>query len=441
MKTRKPRDRRLKAAIGLMVVVVLPAALPSPGRGAVGTTTRWRLSTGYDTHVYTYHLATDDTTETIGEFAAGAAIDIRSAPRVPHQWHLRAELNAGSQLCRELVDLGYRWRSGSGAPRVRADLVWAGRQHRPGSDHALSSNNHETRAELRLYPWRPGSRMELDLRLRGRVLDHQRPSVLEQNQRDLGFGVTMACRDDYRSAWRIGLLAASRTYPDSTAIDRRTLGIEGQVERSGPGGDFWLYHRSDSRRVADPLARPSAWMHWSELRLALPVGAGRIVANLNSEVWRYERQTSVWFNAWRINLETGYRWGGLLGLQRHLLLTLQHLAAGSSPETHTQSGVRGSIEGHATALSGILALELGRRWYRHRSQDQDSEDDLGLDHPDALALAYSDFTYLELWIMATWEMNARLSLELTASYQPEHHTERSDNLVLGYGSLRLVWRP
>lgn len=431
--------RQLAAAIALgIAVALLTTATARPATAQAST--RLRLSSGYDVYAHTYHLATDDTTETLGEFNVGADFEARSRPAVLHQWHLRGEVTAGSQLWRESVDLGYRWRPGRGDPRLRADLAWSGRQYRQDSDYALSSDNQEARGELRLYPWR-GRRAALDLRLRARRLAYRQRSVLEQDQREAGVAAYLTSRADFDAAWRVGLLAARRTYPDSTAIDRDVFGATGSLERSGERAEIWLDHRSERRVIKDPLVRPSAWLHWSELRLAVPAGEGWLVANLASEVWRYDRQTTVWFDAWRTDLELGYRWGDLLGAQWHGLLTLQHLAAGDSPEAYSQAGLRGGLEGHAPALSGILALELGRRWYHGSS----STDDLGSTAPadvlGELELSYSDCFYLEIWLMATWELTARLSLDLTASYQPQRHTERDDDTALGYGSVRLAWRP
>jgi hypothetical protein len=172
-----------------------------------------------------------------------------------------------------------------------------------------------------------------------------------------------------------------------------------------------------------------------------------MVARLGSEIWRYDRESTVWFDSWRSDVELGYRWGDLLHSQQHLLLRLQNLAAGDSPEAFTQVGLRGSLEGYNQALNGILALELGHRWYRNQTATADLDDLNGRDDvnwpgsSDGLDLRYSDFTYLEVWIMATCRLSAHFSLELNASYQPERHTERDDDTVLGYGNLRLVWRP
>lgn len=426
-------------------LVLLSGSVEAATAGS-GPTTRVRLTAGHDAYVHTYHLATADTTEAVAEFNVSAEFEARSARRALHQWHLRTELAVGSQLQRELLDLGYRWRPQNGPTRVRADLIWTGRQYSRDSDYSLSSNYHETRGEVRAHPWR-GRRAALDLRLRGRRLDHRRPSALQQDQREISAAAFVSAADLTASAWRLGVRATERTYPDSTAIDRTMIAVEGDLDRTGEAGDLWLFHRSERRRIADPQARPSAWLHWSELRLAVPAGGGHMVANVGSEVWRYDHETTVWFDSWRSDVELGYRWGDLLHNQQHLLLRVQNLAAGDSPEAYTQVGLRGSLEGYSHALSGILALELGHRWYRNQTAPDplDDLDDWNDSHPLAklvgLDLAYSDFTYLEIWIMAAWRLSERFSLELSASYQPERHTEHDDDTVLGYGSVRLVWRP
>lgn len=414
----------------MAAALVLPAVADDGG----GLATRLRVGAGYETYLHTYHLATDDTTETVAEFNVSLEYEARSARRTAHQWHARAEVAAGSQLVRELIDLGYRWRPDNAAPRLRADLQWTGRQYHEGSDFALSSDLQDLLGELRLYPYRD-RRVTADVRLRGRRLDYRRPSILEQDQRDLGVGAFLSAADGATSAWRVGARRTDRSYPDSASIDRRMVAVEGDLDHSGERGDLWLYHRSERRRVADPDVRPSAWLHWSEARLAVPAGGGSLVANLGSEVWQYERETTVWFDSWRGDVELGYRWGDLLSSQQHALVTVQNLAAGDSPEAYTQVGVRGSVEAYGRAISGMASLELGRRWYRQGAATTDA-DPFG-----DLVLSYSDFTYLELWLMATWHLGRHLSLELTASYQPERHTETDDNTVLGYGSLRLSWRP
>ena len=390
---------------------------------------RVRATSGYDVAVHSYQLATEDTTETISEFNMTAELEGRSARRAIHQWRLRTELSGGTELIRELVDATYRWRPGHGDPRLRCDLTWLGRQYRGGTDYSLSSDHHDGRLELRGYPWL-GSSAGLDLRLRGRIVDYRTPSILEQDQREGRASVWLNSRGDLDRSWRLGALATHRAYPDSAAIDRDVLAVEGEFDSP----DIRFAHRSERRLIADETARPSAWMHWTEARVAAPAGAGHVVADMTSEIWRYDTESFTWFDSWRLDTEAGYRWGDILSAQWQGLVTVEHLAAGDSPETYTQAGIRGSIESYAHPFSGTVALEMGRRWY---DSPADAEDTLDED----LLLAYTDFTYIEIWVMASWTASDHVSIDLIASYEPESHTERDDDTALGYGTLRLTWRP
>jgi len=427
--------------VAALLLCLAALAAPRTARGASGPDgARWqpRLATGYDVYVHTYNLAEDDTTETVSEAAVTAGLEGRSARDASHRWSLRGEVAAGTELIRELLDASYRWRP-AGRDRLRADLSWYGRQYRQDSDYDLSSDNQEGLAEVRAYPWRHGG-LGLDLRGGLRWLDYATPSTLEQDHRELRGAVFLASRGSLERSWRAGLRAASRSYPDSSAIDRDAVALEASWERSRlEGGDIWLFHRSERRAVADPDTRPSAWSHWSEARLAVPAGRGAVVTNLVSEVWRYDRQDGAYFDSWRLDSEAGYRWGDLLQVQWQGLLTVEHLAAGDSPETYTQVGLRGSLESYAGPFSGVVALELGHRWYRNPA-DPDL-DLLDLDLASDQLLASSDFDYVEVWIMASWTLSAHLAIDVTASYHPERHTEQDDDVALGFGSARLVWRP
>ena len=320
---------------------------------------------------------------------------------------------------------------------MRGDLHWHGRQYHQGSSYTLTSDNHEGLAELRAYPWH-GDHAELDLRWRSRAVTYQTPSALEQSYREHGGAMFVSSHGIGGPGWRLGMRGYQRAYPDSAAIDRDVVVIEGDLDHASAAGDLRVYHRTERRLAAVEEVRPSAWSHWSEAQLARPAGSGQVIADLDSEVWRYDRDDASWFDAWRLGGEGGYRWGDPLGAQWQTSLTVEHLASDNSPETYTQVGLRGELESFTGSVSGILALEYGRRWYGQTSSDGDTVD-LG-DEIDAL-LAYSDFSYVEIWLMATWSPAAHLSVELLASYQPEQHTERDDDTSLGYGSARLVWRP
>jgi hypothetical protein len=391
---------------------------------------RWRtkLSTGVDAYVHNYYLAVDDTTEAIAEFNVAGELEGRSRRRTSHQWRLRAEVSSGTELTRQLFDGSWRWRPDAGDPRLRTDLTWFGRQYRDDSEYARSSDNHEGRGELRIYPWYT-RQTALDLRLTARYIDYRTPSTLEQDYHQQSAAAFLRSRSLIGGTWRIGLRGTTRAYPDSSAIDRDIAALEGDLDLVGDDSSLWVFHRSERRLIADETVRPSAWSHWTDARAAVPAGTGHVVINLNNEVWNYDEETGAYFDSWRTDLEFGYRWGDMLGTLWHGMLTVDRLDAGDLPETYTQVGLRGSIESYAYPFTGIIALEYGQRWYAPQDGTEDA------------VFVYSDFSYLEIWAMATWAMSDHWSLDLIANYQPENHTEQDDDLALGFGSLRLVWRP
>ncbi len=392
---------------------------------------RWRpkISAGVDAYLHNYYLAIADTTEAIAEFNVAAEIDGQSRRTTSHQWRLRGEFSSGTELTRQLFDGSYRWRPDAGVPRIRADLIWYGRQYRPDSEYSRSSDNNEGRGEVRAYPWY--GKAVLDLRLSSRYLDFRTPSTLEQSYHEESAAAFLRSPGVLGSSWRAGLRGTQRAYPDSAAIDRDILAFEGDLDFYGERRNLWVYHRSDRRLAADETVRPSAWSHWTDVRLLLPAGAGQVVTNLNNEVWRYDEETGAYFDSWRTDVEFGYQWGDMLGALWRTLLTGDHLDAGDLPETYTQFGLQGSLESYAYPFTGIIAIEYGHRWYENGAASD----------TDEYALTYTDFSYLEIWAMATWSMTEHFALDLIVNYQPENHTEQDDDLALGFGTLRLVWRP
>ncbi|MBD3220506.1 hypothetical protein GF314_04620, partial [bacterium] len=356
--TRHPTRPSARTGATALAVVSLVLCTGS----AAAATWRPEVSAGYDTYVHTYHLAEDDTTETVSEYALTAGLAGRSDRRAVHRWSLRTRVSGGSELVRELLDGSYRWQPDGRHERLRLDVDWRGRQYQDDSEYSLTSDNHEGLAELRAYPWRQGA-LRLDVRARGRYIHYATPSSLEQSYREHGGAVYLASRGLGELAWRVGGLARRRAYPDSAAIDRDRLGLEADLNRTAGDRFLWLFHRSERRLAADQEVRPSGWSHWSELRLTEPAGPGHVVLDLTSEVWRYDREDATWYDSWRIDTEVGYGWGDPLSTRWQALVTIDRLTAADSPEQYTQVGLRGSVESYAGPLTGILALEYGRRWY------------------------------------------------------------------------------
>jgi hypothetical protein len=430
VKPNRHAGSRWVATVTPTVAILLVCLTAVAAAQATGDRARWRprVSTGIDAYLHNYYLAVDDTTEAVAEFNVAAELEGRSRRVTSHQWRVRGEVSTGTELTRQFFDGSYQLRPDAGDPLLRADLTWYGRQYREDSEYARSSDNHEGRGELRWYPWF-GARTVLDLRLTGRYIDYRTPSTLEQDYRQGDVAAFLRSPGLVGGSWRIGLRAGQRAYPDSSAIDRDTVALEGDLDLAGDDHTLWVFHRSERRTAADEAVRPSAWSHWTDARAALPAGEGHVVINLNNEVWQYDQETGAYFDSWRSDLEFGYRWGDLLGTQWHTLLTVDRLDAGDLPETYTQVGLRGSLESYAYPFTGILALEYGQRWYRPADDTED------------VVISYTDFSYLEIWAMATWSLSEHWSLDLIANYQPENHTEQDDDLALGFGSLRLVWRP
>ncbi|MEZ4387714.1 MAG: hypothetical protein R3D98_09090 [Candidatus Krumholzibacteriia bacterium] len=426
--------KRTRGSLAIGVAAACLQAAVAASAGAAAAVWQPKVSAGLESYVHTYYLATADTTEAVSEVLATAEIEGRSGRRDRHAWNLRLAASGGSELLRELLDGRYQWRP-SGEPRLQLDVDWLGRQYRSGTEYALSSDNHEGTAECGptlARPDRPArSASPRPLSPLPHAVD-PRTELPRTRRRGLpglrGFGDL---------SWRVGARAAARTYPDSTALDRDLVAVEADLDHAAGERHIWLYQRSERRLAAAPEVRPSAWSHWTEVRATWPLRHGEVVTSLGSEVWRYDRTDTVWFDSWRLESELGYGWGDPLRAHWRTLLTMERLDADAASEAYQQFGLRGTVESYAGPVSGMLALEYGHRWYRQTADEAAATDPFD----DTFALAYSDFSYVEIWLMATWTWSDRLSLEVVASYQPEQHTEQDDDTAIGYGSARVVWRP
>ena len=207
---------------------------------------------------------------------------------------------------------------------------------------------------------------------------------------------------------------------------------------SGPleEGGLRVHHKTERRVIADETVRPSAWSNWTDVAAAVPWGPGRAVGEFQGEVWRYDYETDVWFDSWRLEGLLGYRWGDILSASWLLGVAGEHLDAGDSPDTYQQWGLRAGVDAFGLDLSGSLAVEYGRRFYRDPTIVLDDGTVTG--EPFAL---YSDFNYWKVWLTGSWRISEAFSCEALASYEPERHTEPADDSSLGFVNLRVVWRP
>jgi len=429
-------------SIGLLVgwpVAALPAAGtdftdPNPHQ-----TWSWDLTSGFDSYLHSYALATEDTTETLAEFVLQARLAGRSARPTRHRWQVRAEASTGTELFRQRFAGDYRLLGEDKIERLRIlGNLW-GRQYRDNTDYSRSSDNWEGRLEGRMAPW-VGQRLKLELRGWTGAIDYRTPSTLEVDQRDLGGGVFVRSTKLGTTMWGLGTRLGQRTYADSTAIDRDSWSLEGDLDHQDLRGQgLRVYHKSQRRVIRDETVRPSAWTHWTDFSGTLVAGRGHLYLDLQGEAWQYDEETDVYFNSVRIGGICGYRWGDILAATWKIGLAAERLAAGDLPESYAQIGLRAGVEAYGADLGGSLTLEYGRRNY---AAGNAALDDAALDATllDAFNL-YSDFAYWKIWLMGSWRLSPHFDLDIMANYEPESHTEQTDDSALGFGSLRLRWRP
>ncbi|MHB8078371.1 MAG: hypothetical protein ACYDIE_03850 [Candidatus Krumholzibacteriia bacterium] len=428
----------LLCLLGAGAAAAAGAAGASPG-GA--SRLDWTVTTGagYDTYIQRFPLAGVDTTETIAEFDLVATAEARTAGRTRHRWRLRPELSFGTELTREGLEAGWQYRPDSVAAVLRCDAAWHGRQYRRGTGYSLSSDLQEARAEARaiLSPRGDGA---VEARLTGWRLRYATPTTLELDHDEVGGGVYWKSGYDAERYFTLGARLAHRAYPDSAAIDRTVAGLAGELDTAVlTGAGVRLFWRSERRLVRDEAARPSAWSHWATAAWLAPAGAGRIETDLQGEVWRYDRETSAWFDSWRLAGTLLYHGGGDAGWGWLAGPTAERFDAGSdSPETYNQTGLRVGAEANLPTLGGACTVELGRRDYTFRPPPEPSAPapTTGLDTLDL----YSDFTYWAVWLAAAWSVDRRLSLDLAANWQPERHSEPADDAAVAFASARVVWR-
>lgn len=404
---------------------------------------RWipTASVGFDALLHTYPLAMTDTTETISEAFAAVGLEGRSGRVGPHRWRLQAGFSFGNELFRENLKAQWKYLDERRVTRWRLDGDLAGRQYQEDTGYSLASNNLEGRLTARAVPWVTQDHL-LELRLDTGLMEYSNPSALEVRHRDAGAGVQYGSRLLAATPWRVAYRFAGRAYPDSAVIDRHTHSLEGDLEWRDPAGlTLHLYHATRRRLIRDEGLKPSAWMHWSDVSAQMPAGVGDVYLDVQSEIWRYDEESAVYLDSWQLDGVLGYRWGDLMRAGWRLGLAVENLAAGDSPETYTQLGLRGGVESYGTDLNGSLQVEYGRRHY-HQTGGWDLLNDFSNDGSTGdLEFTYSDFHYFEIWLMGGWTISKNLRLDLMASYEPESHTEQDDDVSLGYASVRLVWHP
>ena len=399
----------------------------------------WDLATGVDTYLHSYALALEDTSESLAEFMVQAGFQGRSARKTHHRWRLRAEASTGTELWRERVEGDYRYLDQNRHTRFRLLGNFWGRQYKRATEFVLSSDNFEGRLEARAYPW-VGRTAALDVRAWGGFIDYTTPSTLEVDYQDSGVGVFVRSQSLGNHMWGGGVRHARRAYPDSSAIDRDTWSAEVDYDyQDFEGQGVRVFHKSDRRLISDETVRPSAWTHWTDFHGLRSAGSGHVYLEVQTEVWDYSQESEIYFDSWRLETALGYRWGDILKAVWKAGPVLELMEARDSPEAYTQLGARAGVESYGSAVGGSVTLEYGRRVY----SQADVVVDEGIGDLEGLTTLnlYSDFNYWKIWLLGSWRISTKFSLDFLANYEPENHTENTDDSAIGFASLHLIWRP
>ena len=272
-----------------------------------------------------------------------------------------------------------------------------------------------------------------DLRLGAFRRDYADPSTLEQDQRDLTAGAFLRAppSSPTRGAWVSAGLA--RTYPDTTAVDRDIVGLEGELETLARAGARAA--QLPPQRTAARQRRHCATLVLAALERSPACGsaAGPASGARRPERDRaYDYETTAYFDSWRVRGVLDYRAASPLSAIWLVGVAAEKLAAATAPRPTTRSAC-GSDSSPSRPISAAAPPSNTATATTGRTAEAS-----GADFADFAS--YSDFNYWELWIVGTWHLTGAFSLDLMASYHPEKHTERIDDAALGFASLRLVWR-
>ncbi|MBC8425910.1 hypothetical protein H8E07_17500 [bacterium] len=359
----------------------------------------------------------------------------RTSGRAVHHWLIRPQVSVGSERNRARLEWAYAHKPDTRRTTLRVDGDLQGTRYNRQSDYYLTSDSAEGRLKAR-WTVAPEGRLAGELRGWGSALRYDAPSELEVDRDDLNAAAYLKSGRDNPRHWRVGLRAGRRAYPDTTDIDRRSLGAELEYDHDAYlGVTGRVFHRSERRRIENPAVRPSSWSHWTLAEAALPLNAEtlRLVAELGHEAWRYDAQWGAYTDQTRWDGDLRLEGGGLYGPAWQLGAAGESLASNTEGESYGQLGARGGLEHLGDSFTLSFTLEIGQRDY------DETATVVGPGEVEEYSL-YSDFTYVELWLMAGVDLTADLRLDLMASYLPENHTEETDDQKLGFGTARVVYR-
>ena len=385
-------------------------------------------SPGYDTFVQRYSLALEDTVEAVSEFDLTLGAEGRTPPDSRHAWTVRPRLSAGSERTRGQLDWEYALRPDGRSPVLRVAGSAQAVRYRDGTGYDLSSDHAEGSLTARWLLARGGA-AAWEARASASTLRYADPSELEPRRDDWSAGFAAVAGAAAGDRWRAGLKYGRRSYPDTTEIDRATLGLDLAWSHDPLDGPSWqLDGRSERRRVRVSAVRPSAWSHALAAEVAAPAGALRAVAAASLECWRYDDEWGAYADQTRLETRAAVRAGGVFGPLWELGAVRESLDSHAAGESYAQWGACGGLETYGEALTLLLTLEAGRRDYDEAAGD------------DPLGALYTDFTYVEVGLNLSWTLSDRLRLDGMAQYLPESHAADEDDQALGFGSLRLGYR-
>ncbi|MBK7703583.1 MAG: hypothetical protein IPI34_12210 [bacterium] len=247
-------------------------------------------SPGYDTFVQRYSLALEDTVEAVSEFDLTLGAEGRTPPDSRHAWTVRPRLSAGSERTRGQLDWEYALRPDGRSPVLRVAGSAQAVRYNEGTTYNLSSDHAEGSLSARWLLARGGV-AAWEARASAATLRYADPSELEPRRDDWTAGFAAVSTAGSADRWRAGLKYGQRAYPDTTEIDRATLGLDLAWSHDPLDGPSWqLDGRSERRRVRVSAVRPSAWSHALAAEVAAPAGALRLVAAALLESWHYDEE-------------------------------------------------------------------------------------------------------------------------------------------------------
>jgi hypothetical protein len=385
-------------------------------------------SPGYDTFVQSYALALEDTVESVSEYDLTLGAEGRTPDGARHGWTVQPRLSAGSERLRGQLDWEYVLRPDELTPVLRVAGSAQAVRYNDGTTYNLSSDHAEGALSARWQLARGGA-AAWEARASAATLRYADPSELEPRRDDWTAGFAAVSTAGFADRWRAGLKYGQRAYPDTTEIDRATLGLDVAWSHDPLEGWAWRFDgRSERRRVRVSAVRPSAWSHALDAEVSAPAGALRLVAAGLLESWRYDDEWGAYADQTRLETRVTVRVGDILGPTWELGAVRESLASHAAGESYRQWGACGALENFGKALTVMLSLEVGRRDY----------DEAGGDDP--LGALYTDFTYVEVGLNLSWALTDRLRLDGMAQYLPESHAADEDDQSLGFGSLRLGYR-